>query len=848
MDVMRRIRKALIFLAVLLVAGILLLEGLNRTVLPAKARQWAEESATRALGRKVSVGSVRLSLWRGFLLERVSVAEDPAHGTAPFFEADQISGGVLFLPLLGRREILIPVLHLVRPRVRLLQNPEGEWNFRTLAFQKPADAPDQPRFRVTLPKILLTDGSCELRLTRPAGLPAIRVEKLDADLHLSLPAQIQGALKAEIFTGTAEPYSSAGRVSLEGRYLLQERRVELKGDSEWRLPSLLPFLPEKAGKQLEQLAGSASVKGDLSGNPRGPLEIRGEARTKGLQWKAFQMEGSGDLSARFGTHAVSLRKQDLLEPLKGSLQLEGIKLASVPRLGELRDLAGEIQFDAQGARAEQLTLKLSNGVPVKLSGSVANDENRSFGFRAAAAFTAENPPPLPAEWLKKIKELSMSGGVSLEAVGNGALLPQFTLRPVVTAQLEELALQPPRGPSARIQSGQIRWQPELTTFTGLEGSSMEQPFRLEGTLAHWEQPEINASFSWGKLDGEAQLSLTSEKVSVESFTGRFGKGTFRLFGEIGRPDPEANLYGEATVRVEDLAEVWPAAQEWLKRHPSSGEVTARWLLQGLINRPGSWDLDLHGSSPALRIEGIPLENVAAHARQNEGIVTLHSAQAGLAGGALSATGSLDRASSPVRWKAALNAEGVQLSELARALHWKTREGFSGQLQMDWSGGGGWGDPKEIAGSGNLHVAGAQILELPLLGKFADFLGLPTLRTIRFQEAMGPFGIKQGRVETDSLILRSPQAALTISGWGGFLNGAESPIQWKILPVFAPEFIPEQGRVPLGRAIAKGASYFVGAVQLSGTWKEPKSKFVPKKLTQILNEQLFNLQDVLSDLF
>ena len=42
MDVMRRIRKALIFLAVLLVAGILLLEGLNRTVLPAKARQYLD--------------------------------------------------------------------------------------------------------------------------------------------------------------------------------------------------------------------------------------------------------------------------------------------------------------------------------------------------------------------------------------------------------------------------------------------------------------------------------------------------------------------------------------------------------------------------------------------------------------------------------------------------------------------------------------------------------------------------------------------------------------------------------------------------------------------------------------
>lgn len=838
---MRRIRTAFLLLVALLAAGILGLEVLNRTVLPEKARRWAEESATRALGRNVSIGSVRLSLWRGFLLERVSIAEDPRFGTGPFLEAEQISGSILFLPLLGKQELLIPVLHLVKPRVRLLQNPDGEWNFTGLIPKKPAAPASGTRFRLSVPKILLTEGICEFS--------SVRIEKINADLHLSLPAQIQGALTAEILTGAAEPYQPAGRLSLDGRYSFQEHRLELKGDSDWQIPSLLPFLPPKALAQIERLDGSVSVKWELSGNPRGPVEILGEARTKNLQGSFSGIGVSGEVSARATTRATSLQKEDLLKSLEGSLRLEGLKLFSVPHLGELRDLSGEVLFDIRGARAERLMLQLSNGIPVELSGSVTNDETRSFGFRAATAFPADQPPPLPEKWMRAVQNLGkLSGRVSLEAVGNGSLLPQFTLRPVVTAKLEEMALQPPRSPRVEIRSGQIRWQPELTTFTGLEGTAMDQPFRLEGTLANWEQPEINASFSWGKLDGETHLSLTSEKISVESFTGRFGKGSFRLFGEIARPEPEANLYGEATFRVEDLGEVWPAAQQWLKLHPASGEVSSRWLLQGLLNRPGSWDLDLHTGSPSLQIQGVPLERVSAHLRQNEGIVTLHSAQAGLAGGTLSATGSLDRNLTPARWKTSLNAEGVQLSGLARALRWKTQEELMGEARLDWSGEGDWGDPKKIAGSGNLLVAGAQILELPLMGKFADFLSLPTLRTIRFQEAQGPFRVKEGRVESDSLVLRSPQAALAISGWGGFLSGAESPIRWKILPTFSPELIPEQSRARLGRAIAQGASYFVGEVQLSGTWKEPKSKFVPKKLTQVLNEQIFNLQDLLEDLF
>ena len=135
-----------------------------------------------------------------------------------------------------------------------------------------------------------------------------------------------------------------------------------------------------------------------------------------------------------------------------------------------------------------------------------------------------------------------------------------------------------------------------------------------------------------------------------------------------------------------------------------------------------------------------------------------------------------------------------------------------------------------------------------MGKFADFLGLPTLHKIRFQEAQGPFRLSDGKIQTDSLQLKSPQATLTITGWGGFLQGVQSPIRWRILPTFAPELIPEESRRVIGKVIAQGASYFIGEVQVSGTWKEPKRKFISKPVTQILNEQIFNLQDLFKEIF
>ncbi len=831
MERMRRIHKAFLSLALLILAGTLGVEVLNRVVLPVKARQWAEASASRALGREVSIGAVRLSVWRGFLLEKVSIAEDPRFGTVPFLEADQISGGVLFLPLLGKREILIPVLHLVHPRVRFLQDPEGNWNFRSLSMQWPAAGKAGAGFQVRVSKILLSDGICEIK--------TIRIESINADLHLSLPAQIQGDL-----TGEAP---GMGRFALKGHYSFQEHRLLLESRSVWELPGLLPFLPEKGRQAVEHLEGSISLECRASGNPRDVLEIHGTAQTRGLEAGFFKMRESGDLSVEFQTRLSPLQLPKGLNPVKGTIVLKELAMGSVPYVGDLRGLSGELAFDAGGVRAERLTLQLSNGTPVELSGSVANDETRSFGFRATADFPAEQPPPLPKEWADFLKKIHLSGKVSAEAVGNGALLPAFSLRPTVTVRLEEAALQPPHAPRVEIDRGQIRWQPDLITFTGISGRMLNQPLSMEGTLARWDQPEINGSFSWGKLDGDAQISLSSEKISVNSLSGQFGKGTFRIFGEISRPETDANLYGEAAFRAEDLPEVWPAAGTWMKQHPIEGETNLRGLLQGPLFRPAEWDLDLHAGSPALRAQGIPLQALSLHLRQSERQWVLESASARLAGGNVAASGSLDGNKTSGPWKARVSFTDLQLDELAQALRWTTTT-FSGGLRAEWSGAGEWGRAESIAGNGTLDVAGAQILELPLLGKFAEFLGLPTLRTIRFQEAQGPFRIKEGRVETDSLLLRSPQATLAIRGWGGFLNGAESPIQWKIFPTFAPELIPEESRSKIGKVIAKGASYFVGEVQLLGTWKEPKRKFVSKKVTQILNEQIFNLQDILGDLF
>ncbi len=111
-----------------------------------------ESELTNALGRKVTVGNLSLSLWSGSLAaDNIAIADDPAFGNAPFVKADALNVGVNVIPLIMSKTLEIREITLTRPQVTLLRTPAGKWNFSTLGNQ--AGAPG------TAPAATQTDAS-----------------------------------------------------------------------------------------------------------------------------------------------------------------------------------------------------------------------------------------------------------------------------------------------------------------------------------------------------------------------------------------------------------------------------------------------------------------------------------------------------------------------------------------------------------------------------------------------------------------------------------------------------------------------------------------------------------------
>jgi AsmA protein len=96
-------------------------------------RPTIEEKASAALGRKVQLGDLSLSLLSGSLsAENLSIADDPKFSSSPFLTAKSLQVGVDILPLIFSKTMNITGVTIDTPQVTVLHNAAGVWNFSSL--------------------------------------------------------------------------------------------------------------------------------------------------------------------------------------------------------------------------------------------------------------------------------------------------------------------------------------------------------------------------------------------------------------------------------------------------------------------------------------------------------------------------------------------------------------------------------------------------------------------------------------------------------------------------------------------------------------------------------------------
>jgi len=96
-------------------------------------RPQIEAELTTAMGRRVKIGNLKLSILGGSVeADDLSIADDPVFSKAPFVQAKGLDVGVELWPLILSKQLHVTELVIDHPQIALLRNAAGKWNFSSL--------------------------------------------------------------------------------------------------------------------------------------------------------------------------------------------------------------------------------------------------------------------------------------------------------------------------------------------------------------------------------------------------------------------------------------------------------------------------------------------------------------------------------------------------------------------------------------------------------------------------------------------------------------------------------------------------------------------------------------------
>src|SRR6266403_165712 len=183
-------------------------------------RPTIEEKASAALGRKVQLGNISLSLISGSLsAENLSIGDDAKFSSAPFLTAKSLNVGVERMPLIFSKTLNVTGVTIASPRVTLLHNAAGQWNYSSLgasaakaqAKQAPAEKPSPTAgaAEVSIKKLTLSDGSIVVGSTnsqKRSTYDHVNVTASDVSLTSKFPVTVTADLP------------SGGKFKLDGTF------------------------------------------------------------------------------------------------------------------------------------------------------------------------------------------------------------------------------------------------------------------------------------------------------------------------------------------------------------------------------------------------------------------------------------------------------------------------------------------------------------------------------------------------------------------------------------------------------------------------------------------------------
>jgi len=299
-------------------------------------RPQIESQLTEALGRKVTVGNLKLSILSGGVgADDIAIADDPSFANTPFIRAKALNVGVELMPLIFSKQLHVTELSLTEPQVTLLRAPSGRWNYSTLggnAASKPAPPATSSNANsfqqnLSVAKLTIKDGRVSIAETKAPVKPHVydnvNIEVKNFSFASQFPFTLSaklpggGTLKLDGTAGAINPNDTA-QTPLQAK--LEVKKLDLGKSG---------FVDPSAG-----IAGVADFDGTLISDGK-VVQTSGTITADSLKLSPKGTPGKTPVRVRYAT-AYELQKQTG-RLTQGDLSVD----KAVAKLGGTYDLSGE---------------------------------------------------------------------------------------------------------------------------------------------------------------------------------------------------------------------------------------------------------------------------------------------------------------------------------------------------------------------------------------------------------------------------------------------------------------------------------------------------------------------------
>lgn len=198
--------KAIRWIAVV-VGGLMVILIVASFLIPVNQfKSTIEQRASAAIGRKVEIGNLKLSLISGSLgADNISVADDSKFGKGAFLTAKSAKVSVEMMPLIFSKTLHVTGLTIEKPEVLLLHDAAGRWNYSSIgtAEKEKVEKAPEPHAGSSMPadfavnKLELKDGRITLGSTtsqKRSVYNNVNVTAADVSMQSKFPVMVTADL------------------------------------------------------------------------------------------------------------------------------------------------------------------------------------------------------------------------------------------------------------------------------------------------------------------------------------------------------------------------------------------------------------------------------------------------------------------------------------------------------------------------------------------------------------------------------------------------------------------------------------------------------------------------------